>query len=237
MAVFTPVFLLLILHCADSSLSRSVLVREGADAVLTCPNVEPGQSLCRKTTWTFVPAGGSRTVELISLGQINSSVSELLSERLTLTEQCGLRIQHVRPQEAGTFQCEQYEREEGSFISQSSVHLSVVSLTEEEEEQSLKLRCAVSSRLPGVTVRLILQGRVLNQNNPGLQQISQNEVVFTLDHFLHQNKHLFTCEVTVGDQTEVFSFERENSKSRDQTTTNPTDAPDSEDRTALGSKV
>ncbi|XP_055005449.1 uncharacterized protein LOC110173896 isoform X2 [Boleophthalmus pectinirostris] len=179
MAEFTAGVLLLTVFVAEWAQSLIVFVREGEEAIITCPDVPPGHSM---------------------------------SERLTLTEQCGLKIQDVRPQEAGLFHCRLYQTPGGAPIAQASVPLSIVSLTEEVEEQRVKLICAVSSRY-GDTVKWLYRGRNMNKSSPEIiTSINITTVwrgsILTVPkgHFLLQEKHLLKCEVTLRDKTEEFIF-------------------------------
>ncbi|XP_055088417.1 uncharacterized protein LOC129457415 [Periophthalmus magnuspinnatus] len=220
---------LLVLSFTESS--QSELVREGEEAFLTCPKVEPGQSQCKQTSWVFSPVNGGHVVDLITLGHISSGVPTLseqlkvsdLSKRLTLTEKCGLKICHVHPQEAGLFHCSQH-RKDGSTISASgAIPLSVVSLTEEKEEQSLNLSCVVSFPPSSeITVRWLYNNTVLNDDKDRIKitPLSSGSMLSISKHVLLQEKHRIKCEVKRNDETKEFSFKPNTSKNPDQTNMN-----------------
>uniref|UniRef100_A0AAV2JC56 Ig-like domain-containing protein n=1 Tax=Knipowitschia caucasica TaxID=637954 RepID=A0AAV2JC56_KNICA len=186
----------------------SEVVRVGAEVTVVCGEVQLPQTQCKKTDWVKAER---TTVELFKLGRPGPEVSSDLSSLLSLTD-CGLKIQDVQTEDGADYLCQQYESPVGAPTSSVPVRLTVVSLTEEEEQQSSKLDCEVFSPVRDVRVRWLYQGRVVEAEitekripNPRDRSI----VIVPDDHFLYKEKHLFKCEVIKEGKSHIFSFIKE----------------------------
>ncbi|XP_014890835.1 uncharacterized protein LOC106949226 [Poecilia latipinna] len=137
-------FLFIILQLTVTADETSVIKRAGDEVMMSCSELIDGQRKCNNTTWIFTGSGGS-TVELVSLGQINSSKPN----RLNLTSKCSLVIKEVREEDAGRYNCQQWNtRGEHTLVHQSDIDLSVVNLTEQKENHSVTLSCSVVTSDP-----------------------------------------------------------------------------------------
>ncbi|KAK1889486.1 Pregnancy-specific beta-1-glycoprotein 5 [Dissostichus eleginoides] len=76
-------------------------------------------------------------------GQIHSE-AKAKSDRLRVTENCSLVIKNVTEEDAGLYTCKQFRpgEQQGSF---SPVYLSVVTMTEHQDNDEVKLRCCVKT--------------------------------------------------------------------------------------------
>uniref|UniRef100_A0AAV2K2H4 Ig-like domain-containing protein n=1 Tax=Knipowitschia caucasica TaxID=637954 RepID=A0AAV2K2H4_KNICA len=149
---------------------------------------------------------GSGVLLLLLLLLLCTVVPSHLSNRLSLTEDCALKIQHVLPDETGLYQCLQLVSPDEPSPPES---LSVVSLIEEEDLQGSKLWCEVSS-VSGISVRWLHQGRSVDQDTSEIIiRYLRKASVLSLpkNPFLYQVKHLLECEVTEhGTCKRIFSF-------------------------------
>ncbi|CAL1572638.1 unnamed protein product [Knipowitschia caucasica] len=205
MRLLRLLLLLFPLLCAECS----EVVRVGAEVTLVCGEVQLPQTQCNKTTWGKAE---KTAVELFKLGRPNPEVSSDLSSRLSLTEDCGLKIQDVQTEDGADYYCQQYEATVWAPSSSVSVPLTVVSLTEEEEQQRYKLQCEVFGFVLDVRVRWLYQRGVVDKRNTGLifTNLRDRSILFVpKDHFLYKEKHLFKCEVIKGEKTHIFSFTKE----------------------------
>ncbi|KAK7891495.1 hypothetical protein WMY93_023458 [Mugilogobius chulae] len=211
MALF-GLLLLLLTHLlrTDSVSIQSVFVREGEDALLPCDSFRPGLHRCDGGAWAFLAANMSSTGQRYRRGQ---SGSRLLpggpSRRVTHTDRCALQIQHVRPQEAGEYHCEQRPTADGRGAL-SVVNLFVVSVTEEEAKRSVKLQCEVFSSQSKIRVRWMFRGEVVARDNSTLDKrfLVHRKSVLSLSKqdVYYQEKHLLTCRVTFRDKSADFSL-------------------------------
>ncbi|CAL9685055.1 unnamed protein product [Knipowitschia caucasica] len=204
MKLFTAAFLLLL-----RTTECSEVVRAGAEVTLVCGEVQLPQTQCNKTTWVKAE---KTAVELFKLGRPNPEVSSDLSSRLSLTEDCGLKIQDVQTEDGADYHCQQYESKDGPLTSSVPVPLTVVSLTEEEVQQGSKLQCEVFGSVIDVRVRWLYTGGVVEAGNPGLIITSLRDrsiLIVQKDHFLYKEGHLFKCEVIKGGKSHNFSFTKE----------------------------
>ncbi|XP_063078677.1 uncharacterized protein LOC134468734 [Engraulis encrasicolus] len=82
----------------------AVFSRAGEAAVLPCADVMSGDPLCSSTEWVYSNGRGPG-VKVVSKGEVQQSGR---SERLRLLPNCSLHISDVSPEDAGWYQCLQY---------------------------------------------------------------------------------------------------------------------------------
>ncbi|XP_055084633.1 uncharacterized protein LOC117384977 [Periophthalmus magnuspinnatus] len=224
MAVFRPVLVFLsLLHCTESVSAPHEFVKEGGKITLSCNNVRERQRKCSGTTWIFNSAKRTEsTEELITHGQVGSRVTEM-SNRLKVTENCGLEIQNVQSQDAGLFHCQQYDTsvQPQRLVPDAPVYLSVVSVTKTNNKENVQLRCNVSSILSDVETKWLLNGQDVNDLTlTTTDRRDATTVTVPKSYFYYKDVNLFKCEVSHGVNKKIFSL-RSNKPEEAQTTASP----------------
>ncbi|XP_033932456.1 uncharacterized protein [Pseudochaenichthys georgianus] len=212
--------LILLLQFAGAAIGQGLLflsVRAGDEATLPC-NVIHDQDECGGTTWLF---SGS-TVELVKGGQISNHAH---SDTLRLTENCSLVVKKVTEEDVGGYFCRQF-RSDQQLGSDSQVYVSVVTMTEHQVNDEVKLRCSVMTRLGcRHTVKWLLPGRDVDKDNKDIKTSASDcsaSVTFPTSHYgSTQRSELFTCEVT-ADGHNVQTFRPQSSAAATTTTTTST---------------
>ncbi|MED6243896.1 hypothetical protein ATANTOWER_029519, partial [Ataeniobius toweri] len=124
----------------------SVLTRAGDEVTLRCSKLIDGQQKCNGTTWIYAGSGSRAAVELVKLGQIGQNGNNK-PDRLSLTANCSLVIKKVREEDVGYYYCQQWKYDDKhknhTLVHQSTVDLSVLHKTEQNENQRRTLRCSV----------------------------------------------------------------------------------------------
>ncbi|KAJ0062477.1 hypothetical protein NL108_013686 [Boleophthalmus pectinirostris] len=220
LCVFRPVLLTLtLLLCSESAAARHEFVEEGEHIILPCNDVKDEQRECDGTTWTL------KNKQLITNGKISSNLPQTLSNRLRVTQKCGLQIQNVHPQDAGRY--EQYDQSERG-LSEARVYLSVVSLTKEEHEENTEFRCQVSPALSGVKTEWLFNGRNVNIEKLNTTDL-QNGITVPVpkSHRVYKLTDRLTCKVSHQLDKKEFSF-RSNKPVKTITKTTTTQAKNEE---------
>ncbi|XP_078131414.1 uncharacterized protein LOC144533741 [Sander vitreus] len=195
-------FLMLLVHFTAGKYSTSA-VRTGGEVTLSCEHVIDDQNKCDSTSWTF---GGLReTVRLFERGKI-SKEAEAKSDRLSVTEKCSLVIKKVTEKDVGSYTCRQFrsgEQQQGG----DSVHLSVVTITEQKNNDTVTLICSVLGQ-SGCrhSVKWLYEGDKTDVNT--IQHFCQATATFTTSHLNQKSKdyELLKCEVTEDYSREVKLF-------------------------------
>ncbi|XP_054882057.1 uncharacterized protein LOC129356484 [Poeciliopsis prolifica] len=205
-------FLFIILHLTVAADETSVIKREGDEVMLSCPKLIDGQRKCRNTTWIFAHSKTSSSVELVTLGQINS----YNADRLSLTSDCSLVIKKVREEDAGQYECQQWdtERDKDTLVHRSTVYLSVVHLTEQTENQRATLSCSVVTSDP---CRYKVQWFYQDMNNKESSSGPGCSATVTLS----SGFRFAQCKVTQTGTDEEFRFSLQPSAGKIQPTTKP----------------
>lgn len=201
--MFGALLLLTAVSCAESV--RYEFVKNGARVTLPCENFRSDQVQCDGTSWLF---SNSKSYEVVKLGKIPAKLPQL-RDRLRTTENCSLQIKDVRPDDAGKYSCQQYDRfEDGpTLVPSTHVTLSVISVTEQKNEASLSLTCSVSTSL-SVSVTWRVPGQAVDQHNAELNPVNlRNGLKITVpqSHYLFNNIKLFKCEVTDKGKPHLFN--------------------------------
>ncbi|XP_034064325.1 uncharacterized protein LOC117541256 isoform X3 [Gymnodraco acuticeps] len=101
-------FLMLLLHFPAADVKRySRIVRVGDKVTLPCYNVTHDQEKCERTTWTFSDSRSS--VTLFEYGKIHKE-AKANSDRLRVKQKCSLVIKNVTEENAGRYDCQQYNK-------------------------------------------------------------------------------------------------------------------------------
>ncbi|KAJ4928681.1 hypothetical protein JOQ06_004307 [Pogonophryne albipinna] len=137
-------------------------VRAGDEVTLPFVNVMHDQDECERTLWLFF-GSGSTSVTLVKDGQIHKE-AKAKSDRLRVTENCSLGIKNVTEEDVGVYTCRQFRS--GEQGSDSLVHLSVVTMTEHQDNDEVTLRCSVETDGPCEhSVKWLLQGRDVDKDH------------------------------------------------------------------------
>ncbi|KAM7368367.1 hypothetical protein PAMP_014590 [Pampus punctatissimus] len=187
-----------------------ITVRDGDEATLSCENVTTDQNKCDGTTWIF---GSSRytTVELIRLGQIGRDAGSK-SDRLSVTVNCSLVIKNVTVKDVGSYSCRQFKSGEQQG-SDSVFFLSVVTMTEHKNTDTVTLNCSVSTfEQCRHTVKWLYNNNYIDKNNKDLiisESTCSVTVFFLTSHFIYTSKYKFLkCKVTDlnSGKVQLFNF-------------------------------
>ncbi|XP_019114668.1 uncharacterized protein LOC104939018 isoform X2 [Larimichthys crocea] len=190
-----------------------VLVRVGDEVTLTCENVIGYQDKCKRTDWLIDDPRQRAAVELIKRGQI-SERAKSKSDRLSVTQNCSLVIKKVTHEDVGRYTCRQYDSGHGD----SRVDLSVVTMTEHENNDQVTLSCSVSEHeWCNHRVEWLYEGKVKDK------ETSRRICSVNLTYKKQESKKYksLNCEVTdlSNGQEQQFPFSRQTSGEKPATTT------------------
>ncbi|XP_068564409.1 uncharacterized protein [Cebidichthys violaceus] len=228
----TSLFLILVLQFTAAATGQRILyvtVRDGDEATLSCNRERDDQQNCDSTEWTFTNLKiTSAVVALVRDGKIVEE-AKAKSDRLSVSEKCSLVIKKVTDEDVARYVCRQ---------SRSEVHadifLSVVTMTEQKNNDEVMLRCSVSTHERcGHTVKWQFKGQDVDRDNKELKTSESScsaSLTFLTSHFIYISRfNSFKCEVNDSGKVQQFSFR--NSPSGDDTTTATTESTPTEDGT------
>ncbi|XP_033986500.1 uncharacterized protein LOC117482511 isoform X2 [Trematomus bernacchii] len=203
------VFLILLLQFTGAATGQrflSLSVRVGDEATLPCNDVKHFKRQCYDTTWNFTDSAS--TVELVKGGQIGKNAK---SDRLRVTENCSLVIKKVTEEDAGDYTGRQIRPGPEQQDSVSVVVLSVVTMTEHQDNDEVTLNCSVvPCRWWKHTVKWLLPVQDVYKENKYLktsQSSCSASVTFLSSVFSYTTRlKFFTCEVTESKTGEVQVF-------------------------------
>ncbi|XP_033986498.1 uncharacterized protein LOC117482511 isoform X1 [Trematomus bernacchii] len=199
------VFLILLLQFTGAATGQrflSLSVRVGDEATLPCNDVKHFKRQCYDTTWNFTDSAS--TVELVKGGQIGKNAK---SDRLRVTENCSLVIKKVTEEDAGDYTGRQIRPGPEQQDSVSVVVLSVVTMTEDQDNDEVTLNCSVTThRRCEHSVKWLLQGRDVDKDQRDIK--TSQSVTFPSSHFSNTSwSELYSCEVTAGGNVQTFSLQ------------------------------
>ncbi|XP_068564401.1 uncharacterized protein [Cebidichthys violaceus] len=180
-----------------------VIVRDGDEVTFPCENVRHDQNQCDGTMWFFTVL--VNTVPLFEHGKIHEA-AKAKSDRLSVSEKCSLVIKNVRDEDGGHYDCRQFrsgkqEGEDAVFL------LSVVTMTEQKNNDEVTLNCSVSTFL-------WCEHRVkwLYEDDQNDVETSQDDSTCSAwlrmkqSHLDQKSKSLLKCELIDGYSGEVHQF-------------------------------
>ncbi|XP_047243142.1 uncharacterized protein LOC124881569 [Girardinichthys multiradiatus] len=198
-------------------------VKAGDNVTLPCKNVAAGHRNCDTTVWIYSKLGQT-AVELIYLGQVKQTTSD----RLSVSADCSLVLKKVTAEDVGRYTCRQYISGTQSGPD-AGVHLSLVKLTEHQNQDRVTLNCSVlTDEQCKHTVKWLFKGKDVNKDNQELKESSSScsaAFNFQTSHYtLTSRFNWFSCEVkTRYDKVQLFNFSsRSSDRGKTSATTEPT---------------
>ncbi|XP_030577810.1 uncharacterized protein LOC115774595 [Archocentrus centrarchus] len=205
-------FLILMLqfNTAATQQTYTLLVRFSDEVTLPC-----GQSDCGRTEWLFRGVTSADKVQLNNRGTIVEK-DKSKSDRLTVTADCSLLIKTITVGDAGCYtatNCSSQHNQQQQYAD-FHVHLSVISMTEHENNGEVTLFCSVLGfRKCAYTVQWIYEG----EDKPSDMKISARyctaSVTFTISDLNQKSKfyELLKCNVMNKDTktVQLFPFSRQ----------------------------
>ncbi|XP_039637302.1 uncharacterized protein LOC120546441 [Perca fluviatilis] len=180
----------------------SSTVRVGDEVTLSCRNVIDDQDKCYRTTWFFT--GLKNAVLLFEDGKIHKE-AKTKSDRLSVNEKCSLVIKKVTDEDVGSYTCRQIRS--GEQYEDTVVYLSVVTMAEQKNDDTVTVFCSVSGYCDH-SVKWLYEGDKSDVETTQLD-CSAN-VTFTTSHLHQKSKYyeLLKCEVTnvVIGEVQLFTF-------------------------------
>ncbi|GLD57007.1 uncharacterized protein AKAME5_000928900 [Lates japonicus] len=224
--------ILLLQFTAVTGQYSSLAVRVGEKVTLSNENLMEDQDECDGTYWTYT--GSGNLVELVSRGKISEDAKDK-SDRLSVTENCSLVIKKVTAEDVGLYRNRQYNSEQQQGRG-ALIHLTIINMTEHEDDDNVTLTCSLSRAWCGHTVNWLYDGK--NVDEVGYMNASVSEcsatVTFPSPYLKLKSKFLefFQCEVTAhyNRAVQLFTFSPQSS-GEDKTTSTPTTTNPGEDRT------
>ncbi|XP_033979733.1 uncharacterized protein LOC117477187 isoform X2 [Trematomus bernacchii] len=218
-------FLMLLLHFPAAAVKDYYpTVRAGDEVTLPFDNVIDDQDECESATWFFIDSRSPAAVRLFEDGQIHKE-AKAKSDRLRVTENCSLVIKKVTEEDAGGYICRQFRSGEQQGPA-SWVYLSVVTMTEHQDNDEVTLHCSVSTYgRCDHTVKWLLQGRDVDKDHREIntsQSSCSASVTFLTSLFSYTTRsELFTCEVTYRSNVWTFSAQSSGEDKKPATTNRP----------------
>ncbi|XP_035850959.1 uncharacterized protein LOC116045412 isoform X2 [Sander lucioperca] len=201
--IMSSFLMLLVQFTAAAWKYSSSTVRVGDEVTLSCGNVTDDQEKCNSIDWLFT--GSGNTVLLFEHGQIQEE-AKTKSDRLSVTENCSLVIKKVTDEDTGRYICRQFRS--GHYYGLDTVYLSVVTMTEQKNDDTVTLICSASRYRCDHTVKWLYEG---DETDMETTQLSCSATVtFTTSHLHQKSKYykLLKCEVSnvlIG-EGQLFSF-------------------------------
>ncbi|XP_069578843.1 uncharacterized protein [Brachyistius frenatus] len=198
-------FLVLMLQFTATAGQRlSFTVRLGHDVTLPCENVIIGQRNCDITDWLFRDLRSRGMIQLINSEQIGPDVGSK-SDRLSVTSNCSLAIKNITDKDYGLYNCRQLKSRQK--ITDFFVLLSVVKITDYEEDETFTLTCSLLTY--GCYRYRVEWMNTSSDMMTSSYQCSSN-VTFTTSHVDQKSEFYksLKCKVTdvVTEEEHLFSF-------------------------------
>ncbi|XP_014862091.1 PREDICTED: uncharacterized protein LOC106929575 isoform X1 [Poecilia mexicana] len=182
--------------------SSSVIVRGGDEVQLACENMmDPIK--CLRIHWLFSKSPQGSSVHLVKFGQTNQTqAGREKADRLRVSPNCSLIIQRVSAADVGTYYCQQVENTDQKE-NRHTVALSLVNITEQKDDEEVKLKCSVISNDPCKHhVKWLLKGQSIDKDNTNLKtkySVCVAEVTFKTSHYVYEPGRYNSLQCEVGE--------------------------------------
>nr|XP_024661018.1 uncharacterized protein LOC101471049 [Maylandia zebra] len=189
------------------------LIRLGDEVTLPCQNVTVGQPECSRTDWIFRRLNVADTVRLIHLGLIEEKHKNK-SDRLSVTANCSLVIKNITVHYAGHYTCRHYTSQDQQHCGKSCSSLSVINMTEDENNGTVILSCSVLEYDPCThTVQWIYEGEEKSSDMQISPPGCTATVTFTTSHLNQKFFESLKCNVMnkYSKKVQLFPFSRQSS--------------------------
>ncbi|KAM4529292.1 uncharacterized protein V3H82_027481 [Fundulus diaphanus] len=208
-------FLVLELHVTVIANVSSIIKRAGDQVMLSCENVTDRQLNCNETTWILSGPKSKEVVALVTYGQVEGNT------RTSVTPNCSLVIKNIKAEDVGRYECQQYKSEykQGpeKLVHKSVIDLSVITMTEHKENQTVTLNCSVNKfGSCKDKVKWLFNHHKVDQKKRKTSETYCSANVTFQDSFLINSSsvdQLFQCQVTPAGNTKpkLFTFSRQSS--------------------------
>ncbi|CAI5684547.1 uncharacterized protein LOC120433127 [Oreochromis aureus] len=197
---------LLMLQVTAAAVEHSeFIIRDGGEVTLSCENLKDDQDKCKGTVWIFSNSNTAATLTLFEHGKIHQEAKNK-SDRLSVTANCSLVIKKLTAEDAGWYTCRQFRGNPGIQQGPDAVvYLSVVSITEYKDDNTVTLKCSVSTyKECKYTVKWLYGNKDLKMS----QSTCSASVIFTTSDYIYTstNSEMLKCQVTHGGNVQEFIF-------------------------------
>ncbi|XP_063352270.1 uncharacterized protein LOC134643699 [Pelmatolapia mariae] len=189
------------------------LIRLGDEVTLPCQNVTVGQPECGTTDWTFKRLNVAESVRPIHLSLIEENHKNR-SDRLSVTANCSLVIKNITVHDAGQYNCRHYTSQDQQQCGKLCSSLSVINMTEHENNGTVILSCSVLEYDPCThTVQWMYEGEEKSSDMQISPRGCTATVTFTTSHLNQKFFELLKCNVTNQNngKVQLFPFSRQSS--------------------------
>ncbi|XP_025755070.1 uncharacterized protein LOC109194856 isoform X1 [Oreochromis niloticus] len=175
--------------------------KPNSEATLSCENVTDNQDKCDRTIWLFTKSN-TATITLFEHRKIHQEAKNK-SDRLNVTASCSLVIKKLTAEDVGRYTCRRFNKSGQQQGSDSGVGLSVVNITEYKDNDTVTLKCSVSTyKECKYTVKWLYGNKDLRMSP------STCSLTFaTSDHiYTSKSSEMLKCQVTHGGNVQEFIF-------------------------------
>ncbi|KAL3979403.1 KRAB domain-containing zinc finger protein [Sarotherodon galilaeus] len=201
---------LLMLQVTAAAVERSeFIIRDGGEVTLSCENLKDDQDKCNGTHWLFSKSN-TATITLFEDGKIHREAKNK-SDRLSVTANCSLAIKKLTAEDVGQYTCRQFRGNPGTQQGPDAVvYLSVVNITEYKDDDTVTLKCSVSTyKECKYTVKWLYGNKDLSMS----QSTCSASVIFTTSDHIYTSKssEMLKCQVTHDGNIQEFIFRSQSS--------------------------
>ncbi|XP_019201551.1 uncharacterized protein LOC102080318 isoform X2 [Oreochromis niloticus] len=128
------------------------------------------------------------------------------SDRLSVTAKCSLVIKKLTAEDVGRYNCRRFSKSGQQEGSHSVAELSVVNITEYKDDNTVTLKCSVSTyKECKYTVKWLYDG---NKDLKMSQSTCSARVIFTTSDHIYTSKksEMLKCQVTHGGNVQEFIY-------------------------------
>ncbi|XP_030261947.1 uncharacterized protein LOC115574504 [Sparus aurata] len=221
-------FFLILLLQFTAGTGHEAIVKVGDEATLSCGNVNKDHDSCDNIKWLFANSRVTSSVVLISTRQIGEQ-AKAKSDRLSVMKNCSLVLKNATAEDVGQYTCRQFR--ESRQHTDFNVFLSVITMTEHQNHNEVTLKCSLLRHGPCKhKVKWLYEGQNVDED-----RVDDSKPGCSVTHSFSESstklksklRELFKCELTnlESKSVETFSFSRQSSGEKPDSTSAPTTAP------------